>query len=159
MNMNKKTFITILLAFVAMAGYGQTFTPAREDSIDFVITGETTIKADSVLWWSCAPFMLNAVDWKVPVDGGRFRIEARLPRHTFIQIGDYEDHDLHFIVEETPTHINLVTGEVNGSDVQRRFVQIQMREREIEHQLGTDAIYACVEEEMPIFFLQLERRV
>ena len=47
--MNKKTIITTLLALVVIVGYGQTFTPAREDSIDFVITGETTIKADSVL--------------------------------------------------------------------------------------------------------------
>lgn len=42
--MNKQTIITILLALVVIVGYGQTFTPAREDSIDFVITGETTIK-------------------------------------------------------------------------------------------------------------------
>lgn len=134
--MNKKFIITILLILVAVAGQAQTFTPIVEDSINFVITGTTNTEVDSVTWFQCAPYPQGvSKDYYAPVKDGQFRIEGRLPRHTFIQIGDYEDHDLHFIVEETPTHINLVTGEVNGSDVQSRFVQIQMREREIEQQL------------------------
>ena len=135
--MNKKSIIiTALLALVAMAGQAQTFTPIVEDSINFVITGTTNAKVDSVTWWQCAPYPQGvSKDYYAPVKDGQFRIEGRLPRHHFIQIGDDEGNDLHFIVEETPTHINLVTGEVNGSDVQSRFVQIQMREREIEQQL------------------------
>ena len=46
--MNKQTIITILLTLVAMAGQAQTFTPIVEDSINFVITGTTNTKVDSV---------------------------------------------------------------------------------------------------------------
>ena len=40
--------VAFLLSLVAMAGQGQTFTPVVEDSIDFVITGITTVKQDSI---------------------------------------------------------------------------------------------------------------
>ena len=130
--MKKKTIITILLTLVAMAGQAQEFTPVVEDSIDFVITGETSAASDTVVWWPCAPFMSRSVDLKAPVQNGQFCIEGRLPRHYFIQIGDYEGNDLHFIVEETPTHINLVTGETTGSELQKRFILCQMRERELD---------------------------
>ena len=88
----KQSIITALLALVTMAGQGQTFTPVVEDSIDFVITGTTTTEDDSITWWPCAPW---GSDRFVPVANGQFRIEGRLPRHTFIQI-----EDLHFIIEE-----------------------------------------------------------
>lgn len=108
----KKQIITILLALVAVTGQAQEFTPIVEDSIDFVIIGTTNLKIDSVMWWQCAPYPQGvSKDYYVPVKDGRFRIEGRLPRHIFIQIGDDEGNDLHFIVEETPTYINLVTGE------------------------------------------------
>ncbi len=112
--MNKKTIITALLALAALTGQGQTFTPVVEDSIDFVITGKTTAQTDSVAWFKVAPF--GGGTMKVPLTGGQFRVTDRLPRHTFIQIGDNAGNDLRFIVEETPTDINLVTGEVSGSD-------------------------------------------
>lgn len=128
--MNKKTIITALLALVAMVGQGQTFTPVVEDSIDFVITGKTTAQTDSVAWFKVAPF--GGGTMKVPLTGGQFRVTDRLPRHTFIQIGDNAGNDLRFIVEETPTDINLVTGEVSGSDLQQRFIRCQMRERDID---------------------------
>ena len=129
--MNKQTIITALLALVAMTGQGQTFTPVVEDSIDFVITGTTTSSHDSVAWFQCAPMGCGGVV-KVPLVDGAFRIVGRLPRHTFIQIGDYAGNDLRFIVEETPTSINLVTGEVSGSDLQQRFIRYQMCERDID---------------------------
>ena len=126
----RRTIITILLALVAMAGLAQTFTPVVEDSIDFVITGTTTSSHDSVAWFQCAPMGCGGVV-KVPLVDGAFRIVGRLPRNAFIQIGDYAENDLHFIVDETPTSINLVTGEVSGSELQQRFIRCQMREREI----------------------------
>lgn len=128
--MNKKTIITALLVLVTLTGQGQTFTPVVEDSIDFVITGTTTSSHDSVAWFQCAPMGCGGVV-KVPLFDGAFRIVGRLPRNAFIQIGDYAENDLHFIVDETPTSINLVTGEVSGSELQQRFIRCQMREREI----------------------------
>ena len=126
--MNKKAIITILLAVVAMAGQAQTFTPVVEDSIDFVITGTTTSNNDSVATFPCAP---HGQSVKFPIQDGRFTVTGRLPRNTFFQIGDYEGNDLRFIVDDMPTEINLVTGEVKGSDLQQRFIRCQMREREI----------------------------
>ena len=127
--MNRKTIITALLALVAMAGQTQTFTPVVEDSIDFVITGTTTSSHDSVVMFPCAP---HGDIMKFPIVDGKFKITGRQPRHTFIQIGDNARNDLHFIVEETPTDINLVTGEVSGSELQQRFIRCQMRERDID---------------------------
>ena len=126
--MNKQTIITALLALVAMAGQGQTFTPIVEDSIDFVITGTTTSSHDSVAMFPCAP---HGETVKSPIVDGKFKVTGRQPRHTFIQIGDNAENDLRFIVEEMPTNINLVTGEVSGSKLQQRFIRCQMREREI----------------------------
>ncbi len=127
--MNKKTIITALLALVALAGQAQTFTPFVEDSIDFVITGKTTAQTDSVAMFPCAP---HGKTLNFPVVEGKFKVTGRLPRHTFIQIGDCARNDLRFIVEETPTDINLVTGEVSGSELQQRFIRCQMRERDID---------------------------
>ena len=130
--MIKRTIIAALFAAFAMVGQAQTFTPVVEDSIDFVITGETTEATDTVVWWVCAPYMHRDIDLEVPVQNGHFRIEGRLPRHYFVQIGDDEGNDLHFVVEETPTHINLVTGEMTGSELQKRFIRCQMQDRVIE---------------------------
>ena len=127
--MNKKTIITALLALVALAGQAQTFTPFVEDSIDFVITGKTTAQTDSVAMFPCAP---HGKTLNFPVVEWKFKVTGRLPRHTFIQIGDCARNDLRFIVEETPTDINLVTGEVSGSELQQRFIRCQMRERDID---------------------------
>jgi peroxiredoxin len=129
MNVNKKTIITILLALVTMVGQAQTFTPVVEDSIDFVITGTTTSNNDSVATFPCAP---HGQSVKFPIQDGRFRVTGRLPRNTFFQIGDNDGNDLRFIVDDVPTEINLVTGEVKGSDQQQRFIQCQMRERNID---------------------------
>ncbi len=126
--MNKKAIITLLLTMVAFIGHGQTFTPIVEDSIDFVITGTTTSQYDSLGVFPCAPHGQHV---GYPVVDGRFKVTGRLPRHTFIQIGDYAGNDLRFIVEDTPTDINLVTGEIKGSELQQRFIQCQMRERAI----------------------------
>ena len=126
--MNMKTTLTALLALVAMTGQAQTFTPVVEDSIDFVIMGTTSSTHDSVSVFPCAP---HGRDVKYPITDGKFKVTGRYPRNTFIQIGDYAGNDLHFIVDETPTHINLVTGEVTGSDVQQRFIRCQMQEREL----------------------------
>ncbi len=127
--MNKKTIIIALLALVAMAGQGQTFTPVQEDSIDFVITGTTIAQTDSVAMFPCAP---HGKTVKFPIVGGKFKVTGRQPRHTFIQIGDNAENDLRFIAEETQTNINLVTGEVSGSELQQRFIRCQMRERDID---------------------------
>ncbi len=127
--MNRKTIITILLTLVAMVGQAQTFTPIVEDSIDFVITGTTNSSHDSVAMFPCAP---HGKTMKFPIVDGKFKVTGRQPRHTFIQIGDYAENDLRFIVEETPININLVTGEVSGSDLQQRFIRCQMRERDID---------------------------
>ena len=134
--MDKKTISTCLrglvipvLALVAMAGQAQTFTPIVEDSIDFVITGTTTSSHDSVAMFPCAP---HGETVKSPIVDGKFKVTGRQPRHTFIQIGDYAENDLRFIVEEMPTSINLVTGEVSGSELQQRFIRCQMRERDID---------------------------
>jgi len=125
----KQTIIIILLAFFAIVGQAQEFTPVVEDSIDFVITGTTTSTEDSVAVFPS----LTSKDWRMsfcPITGGQFKVTGRMPRHTFIQIGDGIGNDLRFIVEETPTDINLVTGEVKGSELQQRFIRCQIRERE-----------------------------
>ena len=127
--MNKQTIITALLALVALAGQGQSFTPVVEDSIDFVITGTTTSSHDSVAMFPCSP---HGETVKFPIVDGKFKVTGRHPRHTFIQIGDNAENDLCFIVEEMPTNINLVTGEVSGSKLQQRFIRCQMRERDID---------------------------
>ncbi len=127
--MNKKTIITLLIPFVAISGQAQTFTPVVEDSIDFVVTGTTTSKSDSVVSSPCAPYGQRV---KFPIKNGRFTVTGRMPRNTFFQIGDYEGNDLRFITDEVPTEINLVTGEMKGSEVQERFIRCQMREREID---------------------------
>jgi peroxiredoxin len=128
----KQTIITILLAFFAIVGQAQEFTPVVEDSIDFVINGTTTSTEDSV---AVFPY-LTSKDWRMsfyPITGGQFKVTGRMPRHSFIQIGDgISNNGLYFnvIVEETPTDINLVTGEVKGSELQQRFIRCQIRERE-----------------------------
>ena len=126
--MNKKTIISLLFPFVAISGQAQTFTPVVEDSVDFVITGTTTSNNDIVSTFSCVP-RGQRVDY--PIKNGRFTVTGRLPRNTFFQIGDYKGNDLRFIVDDVPTEINLVTGEVKGSELQQRFIRCQMREREI----------------------------
>ena len=127
-NMNKKTIISLLISFVAISGQAQTFTPVVGDSIDFVITGTTTSNNDSVASFRYFP---HGQSVKYPNKNGRFTVTGRLPRNTFFQIGDYEGNDLQFIVDDVPTEVNLVTGEVKGSEVQQRFIRCQMREREI----------------------------
>jgi thiol-disulfide isomerase/thioredoxin len=127
--MNKRAIITILFALVAVVGQGQTFAPVVEDSIDFVITGTTTSNNDSVIVFPCAPRGRNV---KFPIKDGRFTVTGRLPRNTFFQIGDYAGNDLRFIVDGVFTEINLVTGEVKGSDLQQRFIRCQMRERDLD---------------------------
>ena len=126
--MNKQAIITILFALVAIAGYGQSFTPIVEDSIDFVITGTTTSTNDSVSAFPCAPYEPGM---NFPIRDGKFTVTGRMPRNSFVQIGDNAGNDLRFIVDNVPTDINLVTGEVKGSDLQQRFIRCQMREREI----------------------------
>ena len=153
----KRTIITILLALTSVVGQAQEFTPVVEDSIDFVITGETSEATDTVVWWACAPFLDQDIDWEVPVQKGHFRIEGRLPRHYFIQISDDEGNDLHFVVEETPTHINLVTGKVNGSELQKRFIRCQMRERDIER--VEEAWWESLNEEQQERILTMRREV
>ena len=130
MNMFKQTIITILSALVAVTGQAQTFTPLVEDSISYVITGTTNSIHDSVAAFPCAPYGQRV---KFPIIDGHFTVMGRQPRHTFLQIGDFAGNDLRFIIEETPTDINLVTGEVKGSDLQQRFIRCQMRERDIDH--------------------------
>lgn len=131
--MNKKTIIAALLTLTILEGQGQTFTPIAEDSIDFVITGTTTSTHDSVAMFPCAPLGESV---KFPILDGKFEVTGRQPRHTFIQIGDNAGNDLRFVVEDMPTHINLVTGEIAGSEVQQRFVRCQMRERNIDNAVG-----------------------
>lgn len=133
----KKTFMGMVkllsvLLFAAVSGpaLAQTFTPVVEDSIDFVITGTTPAKTDSVAWFLVAPYRQCLVP-RVPVVDGRFRVAGRLPRHTFLQIGDFEDNDLQFIVDDVPTDINLAMGEMTGSPLQRRFIEGQLRQRAI----------------------------
>ena len=76
----KKTFMgmaRLLAVLFAQAVSGpalaQTFTPLVEDSIDFVITGTTPAKTDSVAWFLVAPYRQCLVP-RVPVVDGRFRI-------------------------------------------------------------------------------------
>ena len=134
--MNMKNIITCLrgfaipvLALVTVAGQAQTFTPIVEDSIDFVIMGTTTSNIDSVSSFPCTPIGRRV---KFPIQDGRFTVTGRQPRNTFFQIGDYAGNDLRFIVDDVHTEINLVTGEVKGSEVQQRFIRCQMRERDID---------------------------
>ena len=119
-----------LLVLMAITGQAQTFTPLVEDSINFVITGTTTSPNDSVAAFPCAPLGQQV---KFPITDGHFTVTGRQPRNTFFQIGDNAGNDLRFIIEETPTDINLVTGEVKGSDLQQRFIRCQMRERDIDN--------------------------
>ena len=127
--MNKQIFISFLLIFVAKTAQGQTFTPFIEDSVDYVITGTTTSTHDSVAVFPCAPLGQTK---KYPIRDGKFTVKDRQPRHSFVQIGDHAGNDIRFIVEETPAQINLVTGDVTGSDLQQRFIRCQMRERTVD---------------------------
>ena len=127
---NKQTITTLMLTFAtAMTMKGQTFTPIVADSVDFVITGTTTSTNDSVSAFPCAPIGQRV---KFPIREGKFTVTGRQPRNTFFQIGDNARNDLRFIIEETPTHIDLVTGEIKGSDLQQRFIRCQMRERDLD---------------------------
>ena len=127
-----KLLSTTLLAFVAMVGQAQIFKPIVGDSIDFVITGTTTSSCDTIAVFPCAP---HGAKEFFSVTNGQFKVIGHLPRNSFVQIGDYAGNDLRFIVEETPTYINLVTGEVKGSDVQQRFINTQLRMRRIDQLL------------------------
>ena len=171
----KPTIITLLLALVALVlsckgrnaseqqennvelyesvhstEQAQTFSPAVEDSIDFVITGTTPSTFDNVLVMPYAPPYQGE---NFPIKNGQFKVTGRLPRNTFIQIGDYADNDLRFIVEETPTHINLATGEVTGSELQKRFIRCQLRERKIDKKMEPWWDSFSEEEQYRIFFM------
>ena len=135
--MNKKTIITILLALVAMAGQGQNWSPLVEDSIDFIITGTTNSTQDSLIMFPCAPL---GVREKYPIRNGKFTVTGRVRRHTFIQIDDNVNNSLRFIAEETPTYINLATDEVRGSELQKKFISCQMRERDIYNKTDRNAV-------------------
>ena len=126
--MKKTIIITAILTLVVLTGQSQTFTPAVENSIDFVIIGTTTSTADSVYMWPCAPY---GKDMNVALRNGQFRVAGRLPRNTFFQICD-DLGDLIFIVDSIPTYINMATGEVRGSSVQQRFISCQLHERDID---------------------------
>ena len=128
----KKLLSTMLFVLFALAGQAQTFKPVMGDSIDYVITGTTTSPYDTVAVFPCAPH--GATEY-FRVTNGQFKVTGRQPRNSFVQIGDYAGNDLRFIVEETPTYINLVTGEVTGSDVQQRFINTQLRMRRIDQLL------------------------
>lgn len=131
----KIKFITSLIfAFVVLTGQAQTFTAHLEDSIDFIISGTTTSQHDSVAAFPCAP---HGEIKKFPIVDGAFTVTGRLPRHTFLQIGDNIGNDLYFIINETPTKVNLVTGEIKGSALQEEFIRIQLHERDIEADLMT----------------------
>lgn len=112
-----------LLATAISQGQAQTFTPIVEDSIDFTITGTTNSTLDSVALF---PYATNGDAEKFPIHEGAFTIKSRLPRHKFFQIEDDTNSDLYFFAEETPTHINLATGDISGSDVQKRFISSQV---------------------------------
>ena len=144
-----KKSIIILFAIVATMGKAQTFIPIVEDSVDFVITGTTPSTEDSVVAF---PYATTKQKTKFPIHDGKFIVTGRLPRHTFFQIGDYMGNDLCFIVEEMPTHINLVTGEVSGSDVQQRFIGCQMRERVVEHAMEQfmESLTEVEQDELPL---------
>ena len=129
--MNKKTIIIALLALVALTGQSQTFTPAVEDSVDFVITGTTPSTAESVGMFLPCNLSCRGV-MKFALNNGQFRVTGRLPRNTFVQIGDVLGNDFRFIVDSVPTHINMATGEVKGSPTQKRFIACQMLERDID---------------------------
>ena len=126
-----RLLLVLLVATLSQPLSAQPFTPVVEDSIDFVITGTTPAETDSVAWFLVAPYRQCLVP-RVPVKDGRFRLEGRLPRNTFLQIGDFDGNDLQFIVDDVPTDINLATGEMTGSALQRRFIECQLRQRAIE---------------------------
>lgn len=89
-----RNFISIIVfALFAVTCQAQTFTPVVVDSVDFVITGTTPSTHDSVAWFLVAPYRQCLVP-RVPIENGRFCVKGRLPRHTFLQIGDFEDNDL-----------------------------------------------------------------
>ena len=126
-----RSFISIIVfALFSISGQAQTFAPVVEDSVDFVITGTTPSTHDSVAWFLVAPYRQCLVP-RVPIENGRFCVKGRLPRHTFLQIGDFADNDLQFIVDDVPTDINLATGEMTGSALQHRFIECQLRQRVI----------------------------
>ena len=120
----KKTIITLLFALVSMAGLAQNWSPLVEDSIDFIITGTTNSTQDSLIMFPCAPL----------------GVREKYPIRTFIQIDDNVSNSLRFIAEETPTYINLVTGEVRGSELQKKFISCQMRERDIYNKTDRNAV-------------------
>lgn len=153
--MRSKIIALLWFAAAATTVRAQQFTPQLADSIDFVITGTTTSTNDSVAAFPCAS---HGATKKYPLVEGKFTVSGRLPRHTFLQIGDYEGNDLRFIINEVPTHIHLVTGDVKGSALQEKFIQAQLRERDIDKQVSPwwkrlsdedkERIYAMVEGEV-----------
>ena len=59
---------------------------------------------------------------------------------SLIQIDDNVSNSLRFIAEETLTYINLVTGEVRGSELQKKYISCQMRERDIDNKTDRNAV-------------------
>ena len=132
----KQIIITTLLALVAMAGQGQTFTPVVEDSIDFVITGRTETTVDSVTLFTLVPMNGYWVKAEVGKDGS-FRFTGRLPHGMFVQLGDGLGNDQRFIIDETPIHFDMLKGVITGSPLNNRMNQYQHREWEIEKKTYT----------------------
>ena len=132
--MNKRTIITILLAFVAMAGQAQTFIPVVGDSIDFVIEGTVSEGADSV----CMEERPYTGPLWFPVHNKHFRIAVRQPLHKFLQIEDGRDGWMQIIVDNQPSHIVVdfrTNTVVEGSPLNKRFNHYKLIEDSIEKEM------------------------
>lgn len=146
--MNKKAILTILLALVALTGWAQekqVFTPEKADTIDFVITGRTDMAVENVTLFTVAPMRGYQAKAEVGNDGS-FRFTGRLPNGTFVQLGDGLGNDQRFIIDETPTHFDMLKGIITGSPLNNRMNQYQHREWEIEKL--TDAIIDSLSEDV-----------
>ena len=146
--MNKKAILTILLALVALTGWAQekqVFTPEKADTIDFVITGRTDTAVESVTLFTVAPMRGYQAKAEVGKDGS-FHFTGRLPKGTFVQLGDGLGNDQRFIIDETPTHFDMLKGIITGSPLNNRMNQYQHREWEIEKL--TDAIIDSLSEDV-----------
>ena len=123
--MKTKTIIPILFILFSFFYKAQANTLAKGDSVDFVITGITNSTHDSIVVLTCET---DKQIKKFFINNGRFSISWRLPVGAYIEVNDSVGKVLRFIVEETPTDINLVTGEIKGSDRQQEFVRSQLEE-------------------------------
>ena len=117
-----KKIITALFTCCAIAGWGQTFKPVVEDSIDFVIEGTVGNGVNKVILKALSERVVDTPGQAFPVNDGHFRIVTRQPLHKFLIV--FGGGRLEFIVDNQPAHIVMDLEKsklIDGSPLNIRF--------------------------------------